>query len=173
MKDHSAINRAKLVDEPIVEMLLARKYSNSNVKFMKADLQSDFEGTDIICFANGVKRPINVKRNSSRYYNSPNFSISLDKNKLNMFKNTSFIFIDEVADALYMVDGTMLLAYILEHSDRISSSKYNPNKLWAVIPKADIILMVDGSPNGIIRYNKNIAKLFELGRSEDQYKELL
>ena len=42
MKDHSAINRAKLVDEPIVEMLLARKYSNSNVKFMKADLQSAF-----------------------------------------------------------------------------------------------------------------------------------
>ena len=78
MKSTCAVNRAKLVDEPIVEMLLSNKYSKAGVRFMKADLQSDFDGTDIICYANGTKRSLNVKRNSSKYFNSsPPRSINL------------------------------------------------------------------------------------------------
>jgi hypothetical protein len=169
-KDYSAVNRAKLVDEPIVEMILAHKYSKQNVKFMKADLESDYNGTDIICYSDGVKKSINVKRNSSKHYNSPNFSISINKNNLTMFRNTSFIFIDEVADSLYTVDGTALLSYILNNSNNINT---NANKFWVVIPKTDIISMANDMPDGIIHYNKNISKLFELGRDENKYKELL
>ena len=33
MKDNRAVNRAKLVDEPIVEMILSRRYLKSGVNF--------------------------------------------------------------------------------------------------------------------------------------------
>lgn len=171
MRDYSAINRAKLVDEPIVEMLLTKKYKNSELTIMKSDIKTDYEGADIICISNGTKRFINVKRNSSKHFNSPNFSISIDKNKLNTFKNTQFAFIDESANSIYMVDGVKLLSYILEHSEKISTLKYNENKAWAIIPKNDIALMTSDNDH-IIKYNKNIARLLEIGRDESQFVDL-
>lgn len=172
MKSTCAANRAKLVDEPIVEMLLSNKYYKAGIKFMKADLQSDFDGTDIICYANGVKRSINVKRNSSKYFNSPNFSIAINKNKLNVYNNTSYVFIDEVADCLYIVDGMDLVKYIIENNDNVRQSEKKPGNFYLIIPKRDIINMIGDNRDHIIKYNKAIANLFELGRNEDQYKEL-
>lgn len=172
MKSTCAANRAKLVDEPIVEMLLSHKYYKAGIKFMKADLQSDFDGTDIICYANGVKRSINVKRNSSKYFNSPNFSIAINKNKLNVYNNTSYVFIDEVADCLYIVDGIDLVKYIIEKYDNVRQSEKKPDNFYLIIPKRDIINMIGDNRDHIIKYNKAIANLFELGRNEDQYKEL-
>lgn len=173
MKDNRAVNRAKLVDEPIVEMILSRRYLKSGIKFMKSDLETDFDGTDIICYSNGLKRSLNVKRNSSKYYNSPNFSITLNKNKMNSFKSTSFVFIDEVSDSLYIVDGEVLLKYIIENSRNLRSSDDNGVKFWIIIPKKDILNLISDNPNSIIKYNKHVARLFELGRNEDQYKELV
>lgn len=173
MKDNRAVNRAKLVDEPIVEMILSRRYLKSGVKFMKSDLETDFDGTDIICYSNGLKRSLNVKRNSSKYYNSPNFSITLNKNKMNSFKSTSFVFIDEVSDSLYIVDGEVLLKYIIENSRNLRSSDDNGVKFWIIIPKKDILNLISDNPNSIIKYSKQVARLFELGRNEDQYKELV
>ena len=173
MKDNRAVNRAKLVDEPIVEMILSRRYLKSGIKFMKSDLETDFDGTDIICYSNGLKRSLNVKRNSSKYYNSPNFSITLNKNKMNSFKSTSFVFIDEVSDSLYIVDGEVLLKYIIENSRNLRSSDDNGVKFWIIIPKKDILSLISDNPNSIIKYNKQVARLFELGRNEDQYKELV
>lgn len=172
MKSTCAANRAKLVDEPIVEMLLSNKYYKAGIKFMKADLQSDFDGTDIICYANGVKRSINVKRNSSKYFNSPNFSIAINKNKLNVYNNTSYVFIDEVSDCLYIVDGMDLVKYIIENNDNVRQSEKKPGNFYLIIPKRDIINMIGDNRDHIIKYNKAIANLFELGRNEDQYKEL-
>ena len=172
MKSTCAANRAKLVDEPIVEMLLSHKYYKAGIKFMKADLQSDFDGTDIICYANGVKRSINVKRNSSKYFNSPNFSIAINKNKLNVYNNTSYVFIDEVADCLYIVDGIDLVKYIIEKYDNVRQSEKKPDNFYLIIPKRDIINMIGDNRDHVIKYNKAIANLFELGRNEDQYKEL-
>ena len=172
MKSTCAANRAKLVDEPIVEMLLSHKYYKSGIKFMKADLQSDFDGTDIICYSNGMKRSINVKRNSSKYFNSPNFSIAINKNKLNVYNNTSYVFIDEVADCLYIVDGIDLVKYIIEKYDNVRQSEKKPDNFYLIIPKRDIINMIGDNRDHIIKYNKAIANLFELGRNEDQYKEL-
>ena len=172
MKSTCAANRAKLVDEPIVEMLLSNKYYNAGIKFMKADLQSDFDGTDIICYANGMKRSINVKRNSSKYFNSPNFSIAINKNKINVYNNTSYVFIDEVADCLYIVDGIDLVKYIIEKYDNVRQSEKKPGNFYLIIPKRDIINMIGDNRDHIIKYNKAIANLFELGRNEDQYKEL-
>ena len=172
MKSTCAANRAKLVDEPIVEMLLSHKYYKAGIKFMKADLQSDFDGTDIVCYANGVKRSLNVKRNSSKYFNSPNFSIAINKNKLNVYNNTSYVFIDEVADCLYIVDGIDLVKYIIEKYDNVRQSEKKPGNFYLIIPKKDIINMIGDNRDHIIKYNKAIANLFELGRNEDQYKEL-
>lgn len=172
MKSTCAANRAKLVDEPIVEMLLSHKYYKAGIKFMKADLQSDFDGTDIICYANGMKRSINVKRNSSKYFNSPNFSIAINKNKLNVYNNTSYVFIDEVSDCLYIVDGIDLVKYIIEKYSNVRQSEKKPDNFYLIIPKRDIINMIGNNRDHIIKYNKAIANLFELGRNEDQYKEL-
>ena len=165
-----AVNRAKLVDEPIVEMLLSRKYLKSGIKFMKADLQSDFEGTDIVYYVNGKKRSLNVKRNSSKYFNSPNFTITVKKDKLDVYNNTSFVFIDEVADCLYIVDGVELLKYILNHSNNMRQSDKN-NNYYIIIPKNDIISMIDNKEY-IIKYNKAIANLFAIGRDESNYMNL-
>lgn len=172
MKSTCAANRAKLVDEPIVEMLLSHKYYKAGIKFMKADLQSDFDGTDIICYANGMKRSINVKRNSSKYFNSPNFSVAINKNKLSVYNNTSYVFIDEVADCLYIVDGIDLVKYIIEKYANVRQSEKKPDNFYLIIPKKDIINMIGDNRDHIIKYNKAIANLFELGRNEDQYKEL-
>lgn len=170
-KDKCAVNRAKLVDEPIVEMILSRMYLKSNVQFMKSDINADFNGVDIICYSSGIKRNLNVKRNSSKYYMSPNFTITIDKNNLTSFNGSSFVFIDEVADALYIVNGVKLLKYIIDHPNNINTSSDTSKKPWVLLPKRDIVSLIDNK-NNIIRYNKHIAKLFELGRNEDQYKEL-
>ena len=172
MKSTCAANRAKLVDEPIVEMLLSNKYYKAGIKFMKADLQSDFDGTDIICYANGVKRSLNVKRNSSKYFNSPNLSITINKNKLNVYNNTSYVFIDEVADCLYIVDGMDLVKYIIENNDNVRQSEKKPGNFYLIIPKKDIINMIGDNRDHIIKYNKAIANLFSAGRDESMYMNL-
>lgn len=170
MRDNSAVNRAKLVDEPIVEMLLSRRYLKSGMKFMKADIQSDFNGTDIVCYFNGITRNLNVKRNSSKYFDSPNFTITVDKSKISQYKETMFIFIDEVADSLYIVDGDQLFTYILSKSSKLRPTK-KESTFFLVTPKSDIISLVS-SQDRIIKYNKNIARLFEIGRNEEQFRGL-
>ena len=172
MKSTCAANRAKLVDEPIVEMLLSNKYYKAGIKFMKADLQSDFDGADIICYANGVKRSLNVKRNSSKYFNSPNFSITINKNKLNVYNNTSYVFIDEVADCLYIVDGMDLVKYIIENNDNVRQSEKKPGNFYLIIPKKDIINMIGDNRDHVIKYNKAIANLLAAGRDESMYMDL-
>lgn len=170
MRDNCTVNRAKLVDEPIVEMLLSRRFLKSGLKFMKADIQSDFNGIDIVCYFNGIRRNLNVKRNSSKYFDSPNFTITLDKSKISQYKETMFIFIDEVADSLYMVDGDQLFTYILSKSSKLRPTK-KENVFFLVTPKSDIIALVS-SKDRIIKYNKNIARLFETGRNEEQFRGL-
>jgi hypothetical protein len=167
-----AANRAKLVDEPIVEMLLSHKYFKAGIKFMKSDLQSNFDCTDIICYADGVKRSLNVKRNSSKYFNSPNFSIAINKNKLDVYNNTSYVFIDEVADCLYIVDGMDLFKYIIDRHDSIRQSEKRADNFYIVIPKKDIIAMIGDNNDHIIKYNKPIADLFAAGRDESKYMNL-
>lgn len=164
-------NRTKLVDEPIVEMLLSRKYSPSGMKLMKSE-SPDSSCTDIECYYNGTKRLLNVKRNLSRYYNSPNFTITIHKNKMDVFKDTTFVFIDETSDCLYMVDGGVLLQYILEHSDKLNPIDSNENKAYILIPKRDIRKLIGNNQTSIIRYNKAVAKLFELNRDENLYTDL-
>lgn len=170
MRNNPAVNRAKLVDEPIVEMLLSRRYLKSGMKFMKSDIQSDFEGTDIVCYFNGIKRNLNVKRNSSKYFDSPNFTITLNKSKLLQYKETMFVFIDEIADSLYMVDGDQLFTYVLSKSSKLRPTN-KEDTFFLVTPKNDIISLLS-SKDRIIKYNKNVAKLFEIGRNEDQFREL-
>ena len=173
MKFTCAANRAKLVDEPIVEMILSHKYFKSGIKFMKADLKSDFDGTDIICYSSGSKRILNVKRNSSKYFNSPNFSIAVNKDNLSVYNNTSYVFIDEVADCLYIVDGITLLKYILENADNVRQSDKKPDNFYIVIPKRDIIAMIGDNKDHIIKYSKAIAILFANGRDESQFTNLI
>lgn len=170
MRVSSAVNRAKLVDEPIVEMLLSRKFYKSGLKFMKADLKSDFEGTDIICYSDGFKRNLNVKRNSSRYFDSPNFTLTINKEKVDTYKNTQFVFIDEVADCLYMIAGENLYKYILEKESKLRETG-KENTFFLVIPKKDLVALVN-SDDDIIKYNKAVANLFATCRDESIYENL-
>ena len=89
----------------------------------------------------------------------------------NVFNNSIFTFIDEVADSIYIVSGIKLLAYIIEHADDIQQSEANPKKSWILIPKKDIVNLIIDNPNSIIRYNKKIAKLFATNRNESLYRE--
>lgn len=169
MKCSAAVNRAKLVDEPIVEMILSRKYFKNGIKFMMADLQSDFDGTDIVCYSDGFRCSINVKRNSSKYYNSPNFTFTINKNKVSSYKTTLFVFIDEVCDCLYMVDGEKLYKYILENESRLRESDRD-NKFFLIIPKNDLAIIAE---DNIIKYSKAVADLFAAGRDESMYMNLI
>jgi hypothetical protein len=143
------VNRAKLVDVPIIEMLLAKKYKDSSIYFMKGN-ESAGDVDSITCISDGFKRTLNVKRNSSKYYKSPNFNIFIDKNKLSVFKDSLFAFIDEASDSIYMVEGAKLLQYILENPKNIKPSNYSENKVSVILPKSDIILLVSDS-NHIIK----------------------
>lgn len=165
MKDFGIINRTALVDSPIVEMLLANKYRNSNISFLKRDREHPY----ITCVLDGVKKLINVKRNSARHYDSQNFSIIVDKNNLSKFKNSSFAFIDETADAIYFVDGDKLLTYIVEHKNRINVPEHSTSKMWVTLPKSDMVLI----SRSTIKYNKHIAHLFELNRDESKFSNLI
>lgn len=172
IKENCTLNRTKLVDEPIVEMLLNKKYSKSGIRFMRS-ATGDSECTGIICYSNGAKKYLNIKRNSSKYYRSRNFSINVNKNRLDCYSGTTYVFIDEVSDCLYIVDGMQLLNYILDHADSLKQSDNNPNNYYIVIPKSDIALMISDKNNGIIKYSKPIANLFTVGRDETQFTNLI
>ena len=154
--------RSKLVDEPIVKMLLTKKYAKSNLKFTDSNSKNEF-------YLNGFKRYLTTIRNSSKYFKSRNFVVSVDKNNLKDFSNSMFVFIDEIANSLYITDGITLLHYIIEHSKDINYIG-DSNKSYLLIRKNDIVDLVKESASGIIEYNKAIAHLFEIGRDEDQYK---
>lgn len=170
-KDSCIATRSRLVDEPIVEMLLTKKYLKSGIKFMKTEPASSGV-SGMIYYANGIRQSLIVKRNSSKYFKSPNFTVTIDKNNLSVFNNVMYVFIDEVADSLYIVNGVQLLKYILTHPDKITVSNDDVKKSFVLIPKRDLILLVNDK-NGIIKYNKQISKLFEIGRNEDLYRELV
>lgn len=170
MSTKSEVLRARLIDEPIVEHILSEKFFKSGIKFMHADKQSDFEGTDIICMVNGTKKSINVKRNSSQYWNSPNFTLPVDKNNLSCFNNSTMVFIDEVANSLYVVDSFYILSYIIQHYDNLRVSK-NPKKHYIIIPKQAIVEMISDVPNSIIKYDNVIAERLAEGRDESKFTQ--
>lgn len=172
-KDNCILNRTKLVDEPIVEMLLSKKYSKSGIRFIKSDSTNESDCTDTICYGSGTKRQLHIKRNSSKYYNSPNFAIAVNKNKLTGYSGSSFVFIDEVADCLYIIDGLSLLGYILNHADNVKQSDNGGNNYYIIIPKKDIAALVNGNAGNIIKYGKNVSNLFAIGRDESKYMGLV
>lgn len=172
IKDSCTANRTRLVDEPIVEMLLNKKYAKSGIKFMRSS-STDSDCTDIVCYGNGARKYLNIRRNSSKYYRSPNFSIAVNKNKLGCYNGNTYVFVDEVSDCLYIVDGMQLLNYILEHADNVKQSDNSPNNYYIVIPKSDIALMIADKNSGIIKYGKSVANLFAIGRDESQFTNLI
>lgn len=158
--------RSKLVDEPIVEMILSQKFKNSKIKFNRLTNNSNYSLTASV---NGTVKTIIVVRNSSKYFKSPNFLMSLNKNSLSQFNNSIFAFIDEVSNSLYMVDSVNLLMYIIKNSDNLKQSSKD-NIAWIVIPKKDIVSLV--ADDGIIKYSNNVAELFSNNRDESKYSNL-
>ena len=112
-----------------------------------------------------------MKRNSSRYFDSPNFTISINKEKIDTFKNTQFVFIDEVADCLYMIAGENLYKYILEKESKLRETG-KENTFFLVIPKKELAALVN-SDDCIIKYNKAVANLFATCRDESIYENLM
>ena len=170
MKENCMTNRAKLVDVPVVIMLMTNRFSKSDIKFMMSDNESDF---DIMYCYSGNMRSLKVRRNSAKHYKSSNFSVSINKNNLAEFSNSTFAFIDEVANAIYLVDGVALLQYMIDHSAKVNMLETNSSMGWIIIPKKDILNMISDNPNSIIKYNNAIAKILENGRNELMFKDLL
>ena len=172
MNDNCIANRTKLIDTPIVEMILSNLYRKSKIKFMLPDKKLELDGINLISLVNGKKTNICIKRNSKKYFDSQNFTFSLNRNRLNVFNNTMFVFIDELNDSIYTVSGTKLLSYIISNSDNLHPSTTNKNVTWLIIPKQDVINMACDRCNGIIKCNKNIMNLLSLNRDENLYKLL-
>lgn len=166
MTKHTGImNRSNLIDEPIVEMILTKKYASSGISFIK-----DYKSSSTIYCVNGVRRNLVVKRNSSKYYNSHNFFITLNKNNVDVFNNTTYAFIDETSNTLYLVDGIALLKYIIEHKDELT--QIEDSKLsYILVPKTAISSMTDSSH--VIKYNSQFAALFEMYRDESNFTNLI
>ena len=99
--------------------------------------------------------------------------MSINKNNLAEFSNSTFAFIDEVANAIYLVDGVALLQYMIDHSAKVNMLETNSSMGWIIIPKKDILNMISDNPNSIIKYNNAIAKILENGRNELMFKDLL
>ena len=163
-------NRARLIDEPIVEMLIAKKYAKSGIKFLHSDSQSD-TANSIICSVNGTNKQLNVKRNASKYWNSNNFTITFYKDNLSVFSNNTFVFIDELANCLYLVNGIDLLKYLLENIHKANHSKVG-NGYYIIVPKTDIADLATNNSGDIIKYSKQIANLFESNRDETLFAKL-
>lgn len=163
-------NRARLIDEPIVEMLIAKKYAKSGIKFLHSDSQSD-TANSIICSVNGTNKQLNVKRNASKYWNSNNFTITFYKDNLSVFNNNTFVFIDELANCLYLVNGIDLLKYLLENIHKANHSKVG-NGYYIIVPKTDIAGLATNNSGDIIKYSKQIASLFESNRDETLFAKL-
>ena len=163
-------NRARLIDEPIVEMLIAKKYAKSGIKFLHSDSQSDIANS-IICSVNGTNKQLNVKRNASKYWNSNNFTITFYKDNLSVFNNNTFVFIDELANCLYIVNGIDLLKYLLENIHKANHSKVG-NGYYIIVPKTDIADLATNNSGDIIKYSKQIANLFESNRDETLFAKL-
>lgn len=161
-----SMNRTALIDEPIVEMLLAKRYASSGISFIK-----EYNNPTLAYCVNGVKRNLYIKRNSSKYFNSHNFFISLNKNHLDVFNNSTYVFIDEVSNSLYLVDGITLLKFILNHKDEINQIADSDNS-YILISKQDIISMTT-SKTQVIRYNDQFASLFAMCRDESKFTNLM
>ena len=104
---------------------------------------------------------------------SPNFSSAAEHSAngvLDVFKSTQFVFIDEVGDCLYVVDGELLCKYILDNSAKLRETD-KENSFYMIIPKKDLVQLV-GANGGIIGYTKAIANLFAAGRDESAYMNL-
>lgn len=165
-KYSNSMNRTALIDEPIVEMLLSKRYASSGISFIK-----EFNSSTLAYYVNGIKKNLYIKRNSAKYFNSHNFFITLNKNHLDVFNNSTYVFIDEVANALYLVDGIVLLKFILDHKDNINQIVDSDNS-YILISKQDIMSMTS-SKNQIIRYNDQFASLFAMCRDESKFTNLM
>jgi hypothetical protein len=165
-------SRMILSDTPIVEMLLIDKFSKSGIMFEKTDCKSDLCGTGITCYVSGSKKSLYIKRNSSRYFNSLNFLVTLNKNNLSVFNNALYVFIDEVANCLYLVEGVSLLTYIINNSHKVCVSDKLNNSYYIIIPKVDIMSLT-GNNDNVIKYNEGISNLLALNRDECLFNNLL
>ena len=164
-------NRARLIDEPIVEMLLAKKYAKSGIKFLHSDSSFDSASSNIICSVNGTNKQLSIKRNASKYWNSNNFTITFYKDNLSVFNNNIFVFIDELANCIYIVNGIDLLKYILENIHKANHSKVG-NGYYIIVPKTDMADLATNNSGDIIKYSKQIANLFESSRDETIFSKL-
>ena len=95
----------------------------------------------------------------------------MNKNHLDVFNNSTYVFIDEVSNALYLVDGMTLLKFILNHKDEINQIADSDNS-YILISKQDIISMTT-SKTQIIRYNDQFASLFAMCRDESNFTNLM
>lgn len=146
------VNYSNLINQTVAESLIQQYYSKSKVQFLHTTHNESF------ALVNGYRKLIKINRNSSKYLNSSNFIVTIDKNKICTFNNAIFVFIDDVTRQVYIVSGLKLLSYIVNHGDDLQESKTSINKFWIAIPK-QIIADTASENNCAIPYNTEVSNI--------------
>lgn len=127
MKTPNAVKRANQIDEPIVRTVFQEK----NVACRTGTFNDDWNHIDLFVQTANEDDDIqvDVKRNSAKQWQSPNFTFTFEKNnKMFPFKEHAyFAFIDDVVFKIYMVKQTVLQDLVNEskhHQSKYGNSKY-------------------------------------------------
>lgn len=153
MNTEMYVSRIKLIDEPFIKQMLINKYKTSEIQF----IDSDFNKVGFDYYVDGFRQPVRTVRNSKKFAKSGYFTVSVDKNNLTSYSNTLYTFIDEASDCVYLLDGLLLLQYIIENPNCINESK-DKKGTYALISKKDIRDLVADDSKFIIKYNESYVK---------------
>lgn len=151
MNAKTIANRVKLVDEPFVKRILMNKYRSSGIRF----IDENFDKLGFDYCVNGFRQTIRTIRNSPEHRLAESFTVSVDKNNLSQFNNTSYAFIDEASRGVYLINGLSILQYIIENPYRIGESSHG---CFIRISKFKILQMLQKEGGSAISYNKDYAK---------------
>ena len=152
MNTEMYVSRVKLIDEPFVKQMLINKYRASKIQF----IDSDFNKLGFDYYVDGFRQSVKTVRNSKKFAKSNYFTMMVDKNNLTSYSNTLYTFIDEASNCVYLLDGLLLLQYIVENPDCINESK-DKKTTYALISKKVIRDLIAENIKFIIKYNDSYA----------------
>lgn len=162
MNTEAYISRIKLIDEPFVKQMLSNKHKKSKIQF----IDGDFDHLGFDYYVDGFRQSVRTIRNSKKFAKSNYFTVPVDKNNLTSYSNTLYAFIDEVSSSVYLLDGLLLLQYLVENPNCIKENEFQDKKTtYALVSKKDIMtwLKLENDPskkvssNSVIYYNKEYA----------------
>lgn len=129
-----SLRRAKLVDEPLVRMIISEVWGLSAMETTK---EEDFLGVDIKAMDTyGRLYFFDVKRNSSTRRKDGSFTFTY-LNKLGIeykYADKNLVFVDECNSCIYFIKGERLQEYVDDEKTQKIVSKYDASR-FVSLPK--------------------------------------